>query len=75
MSETKTRARHSYRPDDRLTRAETAAYLGISKSRLSQLRREGKIKHEKNTTTRAVRYRFADVEKLRVERATTVIGL
>ncbi len=69
MSETR-----AYQPEDRLTRQETADYLCISLPRLAQLRREGKIKHEKNPMTRAVRYRFADVERLRRERARVVIG-
>lgn len=57
-----------YGPEDRLTRHETAIYLGITVSRLAQLRRAGEIQHEKNAKTRAVRYRFADVERLRLER-------
>lgn len=66
MSETT--SKRKYGPEDRLTRHETAIYLGISASRLAQLRRAGEIDHEKNAKTRAVRFRFADVERLRRER-------
>lgn len=66
MSETTTQRK--YRPEDRLTRHETAIYLGISASRLAQLRRAGEISHEKNSKTRAVRYRFAEVERVRLAR-------
>lgn len=63
MSETST-----YKPDDRLTRAQAAEHLGISTSRLAQLRRSGKIAFEKSRQTREIRFRFADVEELRVAR-------
>ena len=67
MSETTRKI--EYGPEDRLTRHQTAIYLGITVSRLAQLRRAGEIQHEKNAKTRAVRYRFADVERLRLERS------
>lgn len=66
MSETK-RSTRRYKPEDLLTRHETAEYLGISLSRLAQHRRDPNvpIDHQKNPVTRAVRFRFADVERLR----------
>lgn len=60
----------SYKPDDRLTRKQAADYLCISLSRLAQLRREGLIQQEKNASTRTVRYRFSEVEKLKILRET-----
>lgn len=71
MSET-TRARRAFKPGDRLTRQEAAAYLGISVSRLAQHRRAGLIKHLKNKRTRAVHYLFEDVEQLKVWRSEQV---
>jgi len=69
MSETTTQT--TYRPESLLTRQQAAAYLGVSVSRLAQLRREGRINHVKWPDTRAVRYRFDAVEKLRCEREVT----
>lgn len=76
MSETRrrTRGRPDYKPDDLLTRHETAAYLDISLSRLAQHRRAGKIGQEKNAVTRAVRFRFSEVEKLRRWREDQVVA-
>lgn len=64
MSETRT----DYRPGDRLTRRQAAEYLGISLSRLAQHRRARHIWHLKSDVTRAVRYYFEDVERLRAWR-------
>jgi hypothetical protein len=62
MSETRIR----YQPTDRLTRQQAADHVGISVSRLAQLRRAGKIDYySKNPVTRAVRYLFRDVDALR----------
>jgi len=59
---TKTR----YKPNDMLTREQTAEYLGISLSRVSQHRRGGHIAYAENRReTRHVRYRFADVHQLK----------
>lgn len=53
-------------PDDRLTRKQASAYLGISLSRLAQHRRAGLIEYvERNRVTREVWFLFRDVEKLR----------
>lgn len=57
-----------YKPEDRLTRKQAAAVVGISLSRLAQLRRAGEITQEKNEHTKAVRYRAADCFALRAKR-------
>ena len=62
MSDTRRR----YKPDDMLTRLETAEYVGVSLSRIAQHRRSGHIEYaENNPETRHVRYRFADVRQLK----------
>lgn len=59
-----------YKATDRLTRKQAAEVIGVSVSRLAQLRRAGFIQHEKNPHTSAVRYVYADVLRLKQERET-----
>jgi hypothetical protein len=58
--------RTRYKPEDMLTREQTAEYVGVSLSRIAQHRRAGHIAYaENNPETRHVRYRFADVALLK----------
>ena len=64
---------HTFKPEDRLTRFEAADYLGVSVSRLAQLRRAGEIQHHKILGTNRVYYLGADVIALKARRGTTVV--
>lgn len=59
-----------YTATDWLTRAQTAEHLGVSIRMLQYLKAEGRLTPQKNEHTGRVRYRYLDVERLRVERAT-----
>ena len=67
MSETK------HKPSDQLTRHEAADVLGVSVSRLAQLRRAGEIQQRKIIGTRRVYYLREDVIALKARRGTTVV--
>lgn len=58
-------------PTDLLTRQEAADEIGISLSRLAQLRRAGEIRSVKNERTRAIRFAYAEVLRVRDARALT----
>lgn len=59
-----------YSATDWLTRVQAAEHLGVSIRMLQYFRQNGLLVPQKNEHTGRVRYRFLDVEKLRVERAT-----
>ncbi len=59
-----------YSATDWLTREQAAEHLGVSMRMLQYFREYGLLTPQKNAMTRAVRYRFLDVEQLRVQRAT-----
>jgi hypothetical protein len=58
----------TYALDDRLTRQEAAAVLGISVSLLAHYRRNGRINQEKHPVTGAVRFVYADLLALKTAR-------
>lgn len=76
MSDTKPstqRTAPAYKAEDLLTRKEAAAVVGISLSRLAQLRRAGEIAYAaRNHHTGAVRYRYADCVTLRDKREVMI---
>lgn len=59
-----------YNATDWLTRQQAAEHLGVSIRMLQYFLSHGLLTPEKNAVTRRVRYRFLDVEALRVQRAT-----
>lgn len=59
-----------YNGTDWLTRVQAAEHLGVSMRMLQYFREWGQLTPQKNTRTGRVRYRYLDVEKLRVERLT-----
>jgi hypothetical protein len=66
-----------YGPEDRLTRKEAAAYLGISLSLLARHRRNQEIGFERNEVTRDIRFPFSEVLRLKRFRegsVTRVVG-
>lgn len=71
MSETKTT--EPLRPDDQLTRNQAAGILGVSVSRLAQLRRAGEIQQRRVVGSNRVYYLRADIDKLKARRETTVV--
>lgn len=56
-----------------LTRFEAADLLGVSVSRLAQLRRAGEIQQRRVSGTRRVYYLRADILALKARRETTVV--